>query len=116
MGDSWFAVAFNSTSFNPLCELEILTGLNVTVNGPSDKNEEFPSITQFCFPPISCLIGSNNSFLFNSSLCCAGDIEILQCSNYDFSLTPQYSTCSGNSSSFGDVMFTLPGLIYSNLP
>jgi hypothetical protein len=111
VGSNWFAVPFSSTSDNPQCILENLTGLNVTVKGPFDKDDQNPEITQYCFSPITCLNGNNNSFLFNSSVCCENSVQILQCSNYDFSMTPQYSTCAGRPDLAYDVMFTRPGVI-----
>ncbi len=112
LGDSWFAVPLNSTASNPECALEKLIGLKVIVDGPTDKDDDlFPSILQDCSSSVDCLDGSNIFFLFNSSICCE-NITILQCSNYIFSMTPQYSTCVGNPDPASGTIFTLPGLLY----
>ncbi|XP_046436944.1 uncharacterized protein LOC124188392 isoform X3 [Daphnia pulex] len=108
VGNSWFAVPLNSTTSNPECGLEKLIGLDVVVEGPTDKDEAFPSIVQNCSSSVDCLDGNDNFFIFNSSVCCE-NIIILQCSNYIFKMTPQYSTCVGNPDSTDGVIFTLPG-------
>ncbi|KAI9555380.1 hypothetical protein GHT06_017895 [Daphnia sinensis] len=106
VGSSWFAVPFNSTTSSTLCVHSNLTGLNVTLDGPFDK-EELPAELQTCSPSIDCLNGTDHSFLFNSTLCCKGDIVVRQCSNYTFTMIPQYSSCTGNP--VNTSIFTLPG-------
>lgn len=112
VGNSWFAVPLNSTTSNPECGLEKLIGLDVVVEGPTDKDEAFPSRVQNCSSSVNCLDENNNFFIFNSSVCCE-NIDILQCSNYIFKMTPQYSTCVGNPDPTDGVIFTQPGFLYS---
>lgn len=110
VGSSWFAVPFNSTTSSTLCVHRNLTGLNVTLYGPFEK-EEFPAELQTCSPSIDCLYGTDHSFLFNSTLCCKEDIVVRQCSNYTFTMIPQYSSCIGHP--VNTSIFTLPGSTFS---
>ncbi|XP_057380655.1 uncharacterized protein LOC130702955 isoform X2 [Daphnia carinata] len=106
VGSSWFAVPFNSTSSSILCANENLTELNVTLDGPFDK-EDAPAELQNCSASIDCLNGTDHSFLFNSTLCCKENFTVRECSNYIFTMIPQYSSCIGNP--VNTSILTLPG-------